>query len=157
MPTPTSSPPLDPASSPLLIYRWADTVAELERQAAGSDEPLLSVDYVNPTTRASVLPTLGCAVHRIRAGRSSAPIRRAGNAVYVGYTGSGSSVIDGQRFDWGPGDMFVAPSWSAVEHATEEQADLFVLTDAPVLRALGIYREQLLSEPQTVTGTFTAR
>jgi gentisate 1,2-dioxygenase len=104
-----------------------------------------------------VLPTLGCAVHRVRAGGHSAPVRRTGNSVYVAFQGSGSTVIDGQRFDWVPGDMFVAPSWSAVEHTTAEQADLFVLTDAPVLRALGIYREQLLPGPQTVTGVFTPR
>ena len=112
------------------------------------------MEYVNPTTGASVLPTLGCAVHRVRAGGRSAPVRRSGNAVYVVYQGSGSSVIDGQRFDWGPGDMFVVPSWAAVEHFSAEQADLFLLTDAPVLRALGIYREQVLPGPQAVTGTF---
>jgi gentisate 1,2-dioxygenase len=149
--------PLDPSPSPLLIYRWADTVAELDRQAAASDRPLLAVEYVNPTTGASVLPTLGCAVHRIRAGRRSAPVRRAGNSIYVGYAGHGSTVIDGQRFDWGPGDMFVAPSWSVVEHAADEQADLFVLTDAPVMRALGVHREEVLTAPQAVTRVFVPR
>jgi gentisate 1,2-dioxygenase len=149
--------PLDPAPSPLLIYRWADTDAQLQQQAAVSDEPLLTVEYVNPNTGASVLPTLGCAAQRVRAGRRSAPVRRVGNAVYVAFRGRGSTVIDGRRFDWGPGDMFVAPSWSAVEHAAEEQADLFVLTDAPVQRALGLYREQVLPGPQTVTEVFTPR
>jgi gentisate 1,2-dioxygenase len=100
-------------------------------------------------------------VHRVRAGRPTTPVRRAGNAVYVVYQGTGSSVIDGQRFEWGPGDMFAVPSWCPVEHhvdgAAAEQADLFVLTDAPVLRALGIYREETLSAPQAVTGTFTPR
>jgi gentisate 1,2-dioxygenase len=104
-----------------------------------------------------VLPTLGCAVHRLRAGRPTTPVRRSGNAVYVVYQGTGSSVIDGQRFDWVPGDMFAVPSWCPVEHEAAEQADLFVLTDAPVLRALGIYREETLSAPQAVTGTFTPR
>jgi gentisate 1,2-dioxygenase len=149
--------PLDPSPSPLLIYRWTDTVAELDRRAAASDEPLLAVEYVNPATGASVLPTLACAVHRIRAGGRSTPVRRAGNAVYVVYTGNGSTVIDGQRFDWGPGDMFVAPSWSAVEHAADDQADLFVLSDAPVLRALGVHREQVLAGPQPVTSVFAPR
>jgi gentisate 1,2-dioxygenase len=149
--------PLGPAPSPLLIYRWADTDAELERQAAASDEPLLTVEYVNPNTGASVLPTLGCAAHRVRAGRRSTPVRRVGNAIYVAFRGNGSTVIDGRRFDWGPGDMFVVPSWSAVEHAADEQADLFVLTDAPVQRALGLYREQALPRPQAVTEVFTPR
>ncbi|MGZ4505611.1 MAG: cupin domain-containing protein [Blastococcus sp.] len=149
--------PLTPAPSPLLIYRWADTAVELDRRAAATDEPLIALEYVNPSTGASVLPTLGCAVHRVRAGGHSRPVRRSGNVVYVAYQGTGSTVIDGQRFDWGPGDMFVAPSWSAVEHHAAEQADLFVLTDAPVLRALGIYRELELAAPQAVTGVFSPR
>jgi gentisate 1,2-dioxygenase len=149
--------PLTPAASPLLIYRWEDTAAELDRRAATTDGPLIALEYVNPDTGASVLPTMSCGVHRIRAGRLTTPVRRAGNAVYVAYRGHGSTVIDGQRFDWEPGDMFVAPSWSAVEHLAEEQADLFVLTDAPVLRALGIYREQVLPGPQAVTSVFTPR
>ena len=148
---------LTPAPSPLLIYRWADTAAELDRRAAATDDPVIALEYVNPTTGASVLPTLGCAVQRIRAGASTQPVRRSGNAVYVAFQGHGSSVIDGQRFDWGPGDMFVVPSWLPAEHSATEQADLFLLTDAPVLRALGIYREQLLSGPQTITGVFTPR
>ena len=149
--------PLTPAPSPLLTDRWADTAAELDERARSTDEPLIALEYVNPTTGASVLPTLGCAVHRVRAGRATRPVRRSGNAVYVVYRGTGSSVIDGQRFDWGPGDMFAVPSWCPVEHEAAEQADLFVLTDAPVLRALGIYREQQLSGPQPVTGVFTPR
>jgi gentisate 1,2-dioxygenase len=148
---------LSPRHSKLMNYRWADTSAELERLAATGDDPLLQVEYVDPETGASVMPTMSCAVHRVRAGRRSLPVRRAGNSVYVVFTGSGSSVIEGQRFDWGPGDMFVVPSWCAVEHAADEQADLFVVSDEPVLRALGIARTEVLAEPQTVTGTFTPR
>jgi gentisate 1,2-dioxygenase len=50
--------------------------------------------------------------------------------------------------------MFVVPSWSVVEHHAEQTADVFVLSDTPVLRALGIYREQTLTAPQEVTSTF---
>ncbi|MGY1640930.1 cupin domain-containing protein [Geodermatophilus sp. SYSU D00703] len=149
--------PLTPAPSPLLVYRWADTAAELDRLAAASDEPVIGLEYVNPTTGASVLPTLGCSVLRVRAGGHGAAVRRSGNALFVAFQGAGSTVIDGQRFDWSPGDVFVAPSWSAVEHAADADSVLFQLTDAPVLRALGIYREQVLAGPQTVTGTFSPR
>ncbi|GAB3365354.1 cupin domain-containing protein [Modestobacter lapidis] len=148
---------LSPRHSQLMNYRWADTSAELDRLAAATDDPLIRVEYVDPETGASVLPTMACAVHRVRAGRRSAPVRRAGNAIYVAYQGSGSSVIGGERFDWGPGDMFVVPSWVPVEHAAHEQADLFVVSDEPVFRALGIARTETLPEAQQVTGTFTPR
>ena len=149
--------PLSPAHSKLMIYRWADTSAQLDRLIGASGDPLVSVEYADPETGASVMPTLACAAHRIRAGGHSLPVRRAGNAVYVVFAGHGSSVIDGQRFDWGPGDMFAVPSWAAVEHTSQEQADLFVLSDAPVLRALGLHREQTLAEAQPVTSTFEPR
>ncbi|MFG1928518.1 cupin domain-containing protein [Cryptosporangium sp. NPDC048952] len=129
--------------SDLLIYRWAETDAQLERLARASDDALIAVEYTDPRTGASVLPTLGCAVHRVR-GRS-APVRRAGNAVYVVFRGAGESVVGGRRFAWEPGDMFAVPSWAAVEHASDG-ADLFVLSDEPVLRALGLNRRQIVVE-----------
>lgn len=150
--------PLDPTPSPLLIYRWQDTDVRLRREAAARpDSPTVAVEYTNPETGASVLPTLACGLRRIFATGRTPAVRRSGNTIYVVRDGIGHSVIDGQRFDWETGDMFVVPSWSVAEHHAEEQADLFTLSDTPVLRALGLYREQTLDAPQDVTGTFQPR
>ncbi|GIF45782.1 gentisate 1,2-dioxygenase [Asanoa ferruginea] len=148
---------LHPGHSPLLIYPWTDTDARLGAIAAQSDEPMVSLEYVNPLNGASVLPTLSCAMHRIRPAAHTHPVRRTGNTIFVVFAGSGSSVVDGIRYDWSAGDIFVVPSWSAAEHRSDEGADLFALSDTPVLRALGLHREQHLDEPQPVTGTFTPR
>lgn len=146
---------LDPTPSPLLVYRWTDTAAELDRKAAERPEAAeVAVEFVNPRSGASVLPTLACGMRRLIGGRSTLPRRRSGNQILVVHRGSGYSVIDGRRFDWGPGDMFVVPSWSALEHHAAENADIFTLSDTPVLRALGIYREQVLDAPQQVTSAF---
>jgi gentisate 1,2-dioxygenase len=144
--------PLDPHPSPLLAYRWADTDAELSRLAAGSDAAAVSVEFTNPQTGASALPTLSCTMHRLLPGRRTRPVQRTGNSVYVVFRGDGESVVDGLRMRWSAGDMFVVPSWSAVEHEAPAGADLFSLGDAPVLRALGIYRETTLGAAQQVTG-----
>lgn len=145
---------LDPAPSPLLIYRWADTDAELTRLAAGTDEGVVGIEFTNPESGASVLPTLACGMHRIVPGRSSLPVRRSGNTVFVVFRGEGYTVMGGRRFDWRPGDMFVAPSWVPVEHHATTPADLFSTSDTPVLRAFGIYREETLPAAQPVTDTF---
>lgn len=145
---------LDPTPSALLVYRRSDTAAELERLQADSDEPMVSVEYTNPHSGASALPTLSCGMHRLAEGRSTLPEQRTGNTVYVAYSGQGWSVIAGQRFDWAAGDMFVVPSWAPAEHHATAQADLFTISDSPVLRALGLYRQQSLDRPQPVTGTF---
>ncbi|MCE0763316.1 cupin domain-containing protein [Pseudonocardia kujensis] len=143
---------LSPRPAELLTYRWADTDAELTRLGLASDAPVLTVEYTDPGTGASVLPTLSCAVHRVR-GHGPA-VRRAGNAVHVVFRGRGESVIDGRRFSWGPGDMLAVPSWTAVEHVAEA-ADLFVLSDEPVLRALGLARREVLARPQPVVEDFS--
>ncbi|MFC4029934.1 cupin domain-containing protein [Streptomyces polygonati] len=146
---------LDAEPSPLLVYRWADTDRELSRLAAESGDCLVSLEFVNPQTGASVLPTMNCGMHRLTPGATTQPVRRTGNTVFVVHRGAGSSVIEGQWFDWSAGDMFVVPSWAAVEHASAAGADLFSIGDSPVLRALGIYRELTLDAPQPVTGVFT--
>jgi gentisate 1,2-dioxygenase len=148
---------LHPDHSPLLIYPWTDTNAELSRLAFESEEPMVSLEFVNPVNGASVLPTLACAMHRIRAEGATLPVQRAGNTVFVVFAGSGTSVIDGLRFDWSAGDIFVVPSWMPVEHRANEGADLFALSDAPVLRALGLYREVQHPRAQEVRGVFAGR
>jgi len=63
-------------------------------------------------------------------------------------------VINGVRFDWGPGDIFVAPSWASVDHEASARADLFAISDRPVLQALHLSREEELAERQEISGTF---
>jgi gentisate 1,2-dioxygenase len=146
---------LGPRSSPLLAYRWADTDAELARLAGERDQAMVSTEFVNPQTGASALPTLSCSMHRLIGGRRTDPLRRTGNAIFVVFRGAGQSIVSGLRIDWSEGDIFVVPSWAAAEHRSAAGADLFALADTPVLRALGIYREEMLAGPQTVRGTLS--
>ena len=80
--------------------------------------------------------------------------RKTGSSVYVVFQGSGRSVINGVRFEWGPGDIFVTPSWASVDHEAFEKADLFAISDRPVLQVLYLYREEELAERQEITGAF---
>lgn len=147
---------LDAQHSPLLVYRWADTDAELTRLAAAGSSPMVSLEFVNPVSGASVMPTLSCGMHRLTPGAATDPVRRTGNTIFVVYRGAGRSVVEGTVMEWSAGDMFVVPSWAAVEHEAEQPADLFSLGDAPVLRALGLYREQPLARAQQVQRVFSA-
>lgn len=134
-----------PEPSPLLAYRWADTDAELGRLAREQPEAaMVSTEFANPATGASVLPTLACSMHRLAAGRSTRTVRRTGNSIFVVFRGAGSSEAGGARLDWAEGDMFVIPSWVPAAHRSQAGADLFELSDTPVLRALGLYREETL-------------
>jgi gentisate 1,2-dioxygenase len=112
---------------------------------------------VNPSNGTSVMPTLGCEMHRLVPDQRTPAKRRVGSAVHVVFSGSGHSVIGGERFDWGRGDVFVVPSWTAVEHEAAEPTDLFAVTDRPVVEALHLYREETLEQPQEVVRTFAAK
>jgi gentisate 1,2-dioxygenase len=51
--------------------------------------------------------------------------------------------------------VFVTPSWSSVDHEAEERADLFAISDRPLLRMLHVYRQEVLPDPQEITAKFT--
>lgn len=143
-----------PGHSPLLVYRWADTDAALEMLLEESGGPVASLEFTDPTSGRPVMATMACEIHRIRPGERTLPTRRVGSSVLVAYRGAGATVINGTRFEWGPGDMLAVPSWAVVDHEAGEPSDLFAISDAPVLQALGLYRELTLDAPQEVTGTF---
>ncbi len=152
---------VDPAAnghaSPLLVYRWADTDAALDALLAERSGSLATIEYTHPVNGGPALPTMACEMHRVLPGNRSRPYRKVGSSVYVVFRGAGSSIIDGQRFDWSRGDMFVVPSWSILEHEASEVSDLFAISDRPVLEALHLFRDAHLDEPQTVERVFVAK
>lgn len=147
--------------SPLFKYEWDRTYEALHNLSAASDgSPFDSVlmEYVNPVTNGPVMQTLGASMQMLRPGEKTRAHRHTGSYLYQVCKGSGSSVINGQRFDWSERDIFCVPSWAWHEHANgsaTEDACLFCLNDLPVIRALGLYREEALGENgghQPVTG-----
>jgi gentisate 1,2-dioxygenase len=144
-------------SSPLLVYRWTDADRALEALLDEHGGPLVSLEYTNPLTGGPALPTLVSEMHRIVPVGRTRPYRKTGSSIFLVYRGAGESVIDGQRFDWSHGDMFVVPSWSTVEHEAREPSDLFAISDRSILQALHVFRDEWLDTPQEVTATFEAK
>jgi gentisate 1,2-dioxygenase len=140
--------------SPLLRYRWAETERALEALHQARGGPMVSLEFINPLTGGPAVSTFACEMYRLYPGTRTPSRRKTGSSVYVVFQGTGHSIINGVRFDWGPGDSFVTPSWASVVHAASERADLFAVSDRPVLEALHLYREETLAEPQEVIGTF---
>jgi len=144
-------------ASPLLVYRWADTDAALDALLAQRSGPLATISYTHPVNGGPALPTMACEMHRLVPGGPSQAYRKVGSSVYVVFRGAGSSIIDGQRFDWSRGDMFVVPSWSTLEHEASEVSDLFAISDRPILESLHLFREESLKGPQRVERVFSAK
>jgi gentisate 1,2-dioxygenase len=126
--------------SPLLAYRWADVDTALSRLLETTKRRAGAIRYTNPVTGADVMPTLRAELHRVLSGHRTSTVRAVGSSIWVVHRGSGATVIDGRRYAWGEGDMFVTPSWAAVDHEAADDADLFRLSDEPVLESIGLAR-----------------
>ena len=142
------------AHSPLLRYRWAETERSLESLHQARGGSMVSLEFVNPLTGGPVVSTFTCEMHRLYPGERTPTQRKTGSSVYVVLHGTGRSVINGVLFEWGPGDTFVTPSWARVDHEVAEQADLFAISDRPVLQSLHLYREEELAEHQGIDDAF---
>ena len=124
--------------SPLLRYRWDRTDELLTAATAGVGSA--TIDFTDPTTGGPPLATLGCSMTRLRSGATVPATRRVGSSIVVVFSGRGHSTLNGERVDWGPFDMMAVPSWCEVSHTADDQADLFVIDDTPVIEALGYGR-----------------
>lgn len=138
--------------SPLFAYRWEETYETLAKAASswdGSPYDGIVMDYVNPVTGGPVMQTIGAQMQLLRPGEATKAHRQVGSFVYQVAKGSGHSVINGERFDWTERDIFVVPSWMWHEHANAsatEDACLFAFHDLPVIRSLGLYKEEALGD-----------
>ena len=103
------------------------------------------MNYVNPVTGGPVMQTIGAGMQMLRPGERTKAHRHTGSFVYQVAKGSGYSIIGGKRFEWQERDIFCVPSWAWHEHANASDRDdacLFTFNDLPVMRALGLYREE---------------
>lgn len=130
-----------------LHYHWRDAQLALKDLARAEPHPFdgFALEYVNPITGGSTLPTLSCWIQMLSPGMRTKVHRHTSTAIYHAFRGSGTTVINGEPFHWEKGDTFVVPLWSWHEHASrssKEDAVLFSMNDAPVLKAFGLYREE---------------
>lgn len=142
--------------SAVLLYPWAEADAALQAGRANADphDDVLH-RYADAATGGPVLPTIDAAIQLLRAGVCTTPHRHVHSVVYQAFRGRGETIIDGVRFAWERGDMFAVPPWAVHEHhAPDGDAVLFSITDAPVLRALGLERILPLEGPQDITADF---
>lgn len=101
-------------------------------------------DYVQPDG-SPALPSLGCSIQRLRPGEVTVAHRHSSSAVYFVVRGSGHSTIGDSVLAWSRHDCFVVPNWARHSHANmvgDRDAVLFSVTDIPLLRHLGLYREE---------------
>lgn len=140
------------ATSPIFSYpyeRSREALEQLERHAPADEWDGVKLRYVNPLTGGSPMPTMATFMQKLPAGFKGKGWRQTDGAVYSVVEGTGAVHVEHagrtQRFDFGPRDHFVVPSWHTARFESEPGCVLFSYSDRPVHQALGFHQEERLS------------
>jgi gentisate 1,2-dioxygenase len=132
--------------SPMFIYRWKDTKAALESMCdyEGSPHHGIIIEYVDPTTGGSVMPSMSFRCQMLRPREHTKPYRKMASQIYCVLEGEGSTEVDGTKLEWKRNDVFAVPNWLWHEHVNlgADNAFLYTVTDEPTMQKLGLYREE---------------
>jgi gentisate 1,2-dioxygenase len=86
------------------------------------------------------MPSIGLTVERLAGETVTRPYRTTANQIFLAMAGTGDTVIGNARFSWKPGDTLAAPGWCTISHHATSDAQLFVMSDEPLLRYSKYYR-----------------
>ena len=137
-------------------YPWKQTKQHLEQMKKydGSPYDALVVEYVNPQTGGSVIPTMSLNMQLLRPKEHTQSHCQTSSAIYVVHSGRGYTLAGDKRIDWEKNDVFAIPPWVWHEHVNLEansDATLLMVTDQPMVRSLGFYREEGRTKDGKVT------
>ncbi|MBT2597877.1 cupin domain-containing protein [Arthrobacter sp. ISL-72] len=136
--------------NPLLVYTKAQSDAAMELAKGLRPDPLNDVilEYQNPAGGGSALPSMSMKMQIIRPGFQGKAHRHSGSKVYHVLEGSGTTIVNGRRFEWNKGDFMSIPPWATHRHLNEgaSEARLFRVDDSPILRYLNAYHEEVLED-----------
>jgi gentisate 1,2-dioxygenase len=131
-------------TSPVFNYPYSATRAALDKMKRGAEwDPChgLKLRYTNPLSGGYAIATLGTFIQLLPKGFSSSRYRATDATVFAAIEGAGRTRIGDQVFEWGPKDIFVAPSWHWVSHEVREEAVLFSFSDRPIQEKFDLFRE----------------
>jgi gentisate 1,2-dioxygenase len=132
-------------TSPIFSYpykRTRETLDHISRQRDPEPWHGHRMRYINPVTGDWAMPTISTCMQLLPKGFKTTPYRSTAGTVFAVVEGTGSSIIGGEKFDWEPHDIFVAPSWMFQEHTASSDAMIFSFSDRVAQEKLGFFREQ---------------
>jgi len=129
-------------------YPMSEMRAALQLLAAADTPDIgaeIILEYKNRVTGGPVMPTIACHMQLLRPGEQTPARRRVCRTNYHVVEGAGYSVVGGQLLNWEDKDVFTVPTWTFCEHVNtaDRPAFLFSFSDAPVMRALSLYRDEI--------------
>ncbi len=130
----------------VFVYPFDRTRASLQAIAQGTPDAHhgFKLRYVNPATGASPMPTIGAFAQWLPAGFETRPVCSTDGTVHVCLAGGGEACVGDRTWRFDENDLFVVPSWQALQLRADRDTLLFSFSDRPVQQALGMWREQRL-------------
>jgi gentisate 1,2-dioxygenase len=127
-------------------YPMSEMRSALDRLAADKRDQgeEIILEYENRVTGGPVMPTIACHMQLVCPGEKTRAWRRVCRTNYHVVEGRGHSIVGGERLDWEEKDVFTVPTWTFCEHINngDRPAFLFSFSDAPVMKALHLYRDE---------------
>lgn len=129
-------------------YSWKDTSAALAKRKEKEEEEdpfdCYHITYANPLTGGPTFPTTANEMTMLVPGFKGRDHRHNSTVIYYAHQGRGVLIVEGERFEWGPGDFIEIPPWTTHRHenTSGEDAFLYSFTDWPAQQALGQYYYQ---------------
>jgi gentisate 1,2-dioxygenase len=134
--------------SPIFNYPYERSRDALEQLRAGAEwDPCcgLKLQYVNPTTGESAMPTISTFLQLLPKGFKGETWRTTEGLVYSCTEGSGRVIVQkGEEtitMDWKEQDIFCVPCWMPHHLEANEDAVLFSYSDRVAQEKFGIWRE----------------
>lgn len=107
---------------------------------------MAGIRFSDPSTGRDVMPTLRCEMLRLTGGTRSPRWRQTGSRVLTVLHGTGRVCVGAETFPLAPSDIIAVPSWNAIAIEADTTLDVFSVSDAAVLEALGLDRRQICGD-----------
>jgi len=99
------------------------------------------LNYVNPLSGGSAMPTISTAMRLLPAGFATEPFRTTAGTVFSVVEGSGTAQIGDLEISYKPKDIFVVPSWFSLVIRAQTESVFFTYSDQVAQEKLDFYRE----------------
>ena len=133
-----------PGDLPLFHYPFHEWHASLKDLAgAETPDPHLghALEFLNPANGGPIMPTISAHVRLIPAGFETQVRRSTDASVMVVVEGTGEARVGDVDHKLSQGDIFVVPSWHALQLRGTSDLVLFAYSDRASQEKLGLFRE----------------
>lgn len=131
-------------TTPIFNYPYARTREALLGMSRVRDPDACHgyrMNYINPLTGGSAMPTISTAMRLLPKGFMTEPYRTTAGTVFSVVEGHGTMRVDDKVFAYGPKDVIVVPSWFSLVIEADADSVFFTYSDQVAQEKLDFYRE----------------